>query len=125
MAVKISGEALRLRIFIGEDARWHHKPLYHAIVLKAREMGMAGATVMRALEGFGPTSRIHTVNLLDLSSDMPILVEIVDSKEYVEKFLPVLDTMVDAGLITIDPVKVVKYTHNQTNDPHIDRDNSQ
>ncbi len=125
MAVKISGEALRLRIFIGEDSRWHHKPLYHAIVLKAREMGMAGATVMRALEGFGPTSRIHTVNLLDLSGDLPVVVEIVDSKEYVEQFLPVLDSMVDAGLITIDPVNVVKYTHNQTNDPHIDHKNSQ
>ncbi|HBQ94442.1 MAG: DUF190 domain-containing protein [Firmicutes bacterium] len=125
MAVKISGEALRLRIFIGEDSRWRHKPLYHAIVLKAREMGMAGATVMRALEGFGPTSRIHTVNLLDLSSDLPVVVEIVDSKEYVEQFLPVLDSMVDAGLITIDPVNVVKYTHNQTNDPHIDHDSSQ
>ena len=80
---------------------------------------------MRALEGFGPTSRIHTVNLLDLSSDLPVVVEIVDSKEYVEQFLPVLDSMVDAGLITIDPVNVVKYTHNQTNDPHIDHDSSQ
>lgn len=125
MSVKISGEALRVRIFIGEEARWHHKLLYHAIVLKAREMGMAGATVTRALEGFGPTSRIHTINLLDLSADLPVVVEIVDSKDYIDRFLPVLDTMVDAGLITIDPVNVVKYTHSQTSDPHIDHDDSQ
>lgn len=98
----------------------HHTPLYHAIVLKAREMGMAGATVTRALEGFGPNSRIHTANILDLSSDLPIVVEIVDSKEYVERFLPFLDTVVNAGLITIDPVNVVKYTHSQMSDPHID-----
>ncbi|MCY0906910.1 DUF190 domain-containing protein [Sulfobacillus sp. hq2] len=120
MSAKISGEALRVRIFIGEDAHWHHKPLYHAIVVKAREMGMAGATVTRALEGFGATSRIHTINLLDLSDDLPVVVEIVDSKEYIERFLPVLDTMVEGGLITIDPVRIVKYTHSPSPDPHVD-----
>lgn len=108
---KITGEAQRLRIFIGESSHYRHKPLYHAIVLKAREMGLAGATVMRAFEGFGPNSRIHTTNLLDLSFDLPIVIEIVDSQEYIEKFLPVLDEMVDAGMITLDPVTVVKYAH--------------
>ncbi|MHB1954897.1 MAG: DUF190 domain-containing protein [Sulfobacillus sp.] len=111
MTAKLTGQAQRLRIFIGEADHYHHKPLYHAIVLKAREMGLAGATVMRAFEGYGPSSRIHTTNLLDLSSDLPIVIEIVDSKEYIEKFLPVLDTMVDAGLITVDDVTVYKYVH--------------
>jgi PII-like signaling protein len=122
MIAKISGEALRLRIFIGDNTRWHHQPLYHAIVLKSREMGMAGATVTRAVEGFGQTSRIHTVNLLNLSSDLPIVIEIVDSKEYIERFLPVLDTMVEAGLITTDSVRVVKYTHSPETGLHIDRE---
>ncbi|CAB1129325.1 conserved protein of unknown function [Candidatus Hydrogenisulfobacillus filiaventi] len=107
--MKISGEAQRLRIFVGEADHWHHEPLYHAIVKKAKEMGMAGATVMRAFEGFGPSSRLRTANLLDLSADLPVVVEIVDSREYIERFLPVLDQMVDAGLITLDPVHVVKY----------------
>ncbi len=111
MAAKISGQAQRLRIFIGESDHYHHKPLYHAIVLKAREMGMAGATVMRAFEGFGPSSRIHTQNLLDLSRDLPVVIEIVDSEEYINRFLPILDTMVSAGLVTVDPVTIYKYTH--------------
>ncbi|WP_053960867.1 DUF190 domain-containing protein [Sulfobacillus thermosulfidooxidans] len=105
------GDGIRLRIMIGEDVHWHHKPLYHQIVLKARESGLAGATVIRALEGYGPNSRIHTANLLDLSEDSPVVVEIVDSKEDIDKFLPLLDEMVDAGLITLDPVQVVKYSH--------------
>lgn len=124
MIAKISGEAVRLRIFIGENDRWHHHTLYHAIVLKSREMGMAGATVTRALEGYGQTSRIHTVNLLNLSSDMPLIIEIVDSKEFIERFLPVVDSMVEAGLITTDPVRVVKYTHSQVSDSHIDPEES-
>lgn len=120
MSVKISGQAQRLRIFIGEASRFDHKPLYHAIVLKAREMGMAGATVMRAFEGFGPTSRIRTSNLLDLSADLPVVIEIVDSAEYVERFLPVLESMVGAGMITIDPVTVVKYSHRAEQNSHLD-----
>ena len=111
MEAKITGEAVRLRIFVGEEAHYQHKPLYHAILLKAREMGMAGATVMRAFEGFGPSSRIHTASLLDLSADLPVVIEIVDSREYIDRFLPVLDEMVPAGLITVDAVHVVKYLH--------------
>lgn len=111
MSAKISGQAQRLRIFIGESAHFRHQPLYHAIVVAAREKGLAGATVMRAFEGFGPSSRIHTTNLLDLSSDLPIVVEIVDSREYIQNFLPVLDQMVESGMITVDDVEVCKYVH--------------
>lgn len=113
--MKITGQAQRLRIYIGEKAHYHHQPLYHAIVVEAKKQGLAGATVMRAFEGFGPSSRIHTANLLDLSSDLPIVIEIVDNEEYLNRFLPTLDHMVQSGLITLDPVTVVKYSHN-TND---------
>ncbi len=109
MSAKITGQAHRLRIFIGESARYHHQPLYHAILLEARKMGLAGATVMRAFEGFGPSSRIHTTNVLDLSGDLPIVIEIVDSEEYLSQFLPILDTMIQSGLVTIDPVNIVQY----------------
>jgi len=109
MPAKISGEARRLRIFVGESARYHHQPLYHAILLEARKMGLAGATVMRAFEGFGPSSRIHTTNMLDLSADLPIVIEIVDSEDYLMQFLPVLDNMVESGLVTIDPVHIVQF----------------
>lgn len=108
-SAKITGQAHRLRIFVGESARFRHQPLYHAILLEARKQGLAGATVTRAMEGFGPSSRIHSTQLLDLSSDLPIIIEIVDSKDYLDQFLPVLDTMIDSGLVTIDPVDVVHY----------------
>lgn len=114
MSDKIATQALRLRVYIGETSHYRHKPLYHAIVLAAREMGLAGATVMRALEGFGAGSRIHTTNILDLSGDLPVVVEIVDGKEYIEKFLPVLEPMVDSGMITVDDVIVYKYAQNKT-----------
>lgn len=109
MSAEITGQAHRLRIFIGESAHFHRQPLYHAIVLAARKQGLAGATVMRAIEGFGPSTRIHSARLLDLSADLPILIEIVDSKDHLEQFLPMLDSMIDSGLVTIDPVGVVHY----------------
>jgi hypothetical protein len=109
--MKITGSALRVRIFVGEADRYHHQPLYHAILMKAREIGMAGATVYRAFEGFGASTRIRSTNLLDLSADLPVVVEIVDGQDYVERLLPVLDGMVENGLITVDPVQVVKYAH--------------
>lgn len=114
MEAKIDGEAVRLRIFIGETAHYHGKPLYHAIVIKARELGLAGATVMRAFEGYGASSRIHTTNILTLSADLPVVVELVDSREYIDKILPELDKMVTSGLITMDPVHVVKYVHKHS-----------
>lgn len=109
----IKGTSQRVRIFIGESQRFHHQPLYHAIVLKARELGLAGATVCRAFEGFGASTRIRSANLLDLSNDLPVVVEIIDSEEYIARFLPVLDGMVDKGLITLDTVEVIKYSHDR------------
>jgi len=110
--MKIEGEAQRLRIHIGESDRWKGKPLYEAIVLKAREEGLAGATVLRGLEGFGANSRIHTARILRLSEDLPIAVEIVDREEQIQTLLPALDEMVTEGLITLEKVQVVSYRHN-------------
>ncbi len=109
--MKITGEAKRLRIYIGEADRWHGQPLYMAILLKAREMGLAGGTVFRGIAGYGANSRIHTANILRLSEDLPIVIEIIDATEKIDAFLEVLDTMVSEGLITTQPVEVVKYAH--------------
>jgi len=100
--------AKRLRIYIGEDDRWDGEPLYYAIVLKAKELDLAGATVFRGLVGFGAHSRIHEATFL-LSGDLPVLVEIIDSEEYINKMLPYLDQMVQEGLVTIDDIEIVKY----------------
>lgn len=108
---KITGAAKRLRIYIGETDHWHGQPLYHAIVQKAKELDLAGASVFRGLEGYGANSRIHTAKILDLSTDLPVLVEIVDSEEYIAKFLPHLDIMVQEGLVTIDDIDIIKYAH--------------
>src|SRR5271157_4005913 len=97
-------EAMLLRIFIGESDRWQHKPLYEAIVLKARELHMAGATVLRGPMGFGKTSRLHTAKILRLSCDLPRIIEIVDSEEKINAFLPVLDEMMGGGLVTLEKV---------------------
>lgn len=109
--MKIEGEALLLRIFIGESDRWKGKPLYEAIVRKAREEGLAGATVLRGLEGFGASSRIHTAKILRLSEDLPIVVELVDREDRIRRILPMLDEMVTEGLITLENVHVVTYRH--------------
>ena len=102
-----------LRIFIGESDRWEHKPLYEAIVLKAREIQMAGATVLRGPMGFGKTSHLHTAKILRLSMDLPLIIEIVDSEEKINTFLPVLDEMMGGGLVTLEKVKVLHYRHGQ------------
>ncbi|WP_371366623.1 hypothetical protein SRRS_09090 [Sporomusa rhizae] len=106
---KIASQAKRLRIYIGESDRWQHRSLYHALVEKAKELDLAGATVFRGLMGYGANSRIHTASIVDLSSDLPILVEIVDSEEYINKFLPFLDEMMQEGLVTIEDIEVIKY----------------
>ena len=98
-----------LRIFIGESDRWLHQPLYEAIVLKARELGLAGATVLRGPMGFGKSSRLHTAKILRLSMDLPLVIEIVDSEEQIQQFLPVLDGMLGGGLLTMEKVKVIDY----------------
>lgn len=98
-----------LKIYIGESDRWEHKPLYEAIVEKAKELGMAGATVLRGPMGFGATSHLHTAKILRLSMDLPFIIEIVDTPEKIEKFLPTLNTMIKGGLVTIEDVKVIHY----------------
>lgn len=102
-----------LRVFLGESDVWHGEPLYRAIVLKAREMGLAGATVLRGPMGFGANSRMHTAKLLELSTDLPIIVEIVDSPTKIQALLPFLDEAVTEGLITIEDVRILKYRHNE------------
>ena len=106
---RISGPAERLRVYVGEADKHHGRGLWHAIILAAKREGMAGATVHRAIEGFGASSRIHTAGLLDLSSDLPIVVEIVDSTEYIERFLPTLLELVGDGMVTRESVQVVHY----------------
>lgn len=106
---KITSRAKRLRIYIGESDRWQGKPLFQAIVECAKSLDLAGATVFRGIMGYGAHSRIHTARIVDLSADLPILVEIIDSEEYVQKLLPHLDEMVNEGLVTIDDIEVVKY----------------
>lgn len=98
-----------LRIFIGESDRHDHHPLYEAIVLKARERGLAGATVLRGVMGFGKHSILHTAKILRLSEDLPMVIEIVDSAEKIEEFLPVLNEMIKDGLVTLEPVRVLHY----------------
>ena len=105
----IPRDATLLRIFIGESDRWHHQPLYEAMVLKAREMHLAGATVLRGPMGFGKSSRLHTAKILRLSMDLPLVIEIVDSDEKIKSFLPVLDQMIKAGLVTMEKVQVIDY----------------
>ena len=107
--MQIPHDAVLLRIFIGESDRWEHKPLYEAIVLKAREMHLAGATVLRGPMGFGKSSRLHTAKILRLSMDLPLVIEIVDSEEMIQSFLPVLDEMMGGGLLTMEKVKVIDY----------------
>ena len=107
--MQIPKEAILLRIFIGENDRYEHHPLYEAIVLKAREMHLAGATVLRSPMGFGQSSRLHTTKILRLSEDLPFVVEIVDSEENIDRFLPVLDGMMSSGLVTLERVRVLQY----------------
>jgi len=113
--VKITGEGRLLRIFIGESDRWQGRALYEVIVRKAREIGLAGATVWRCIEGYGAASRIHTAKILRLSEDLPIVIEIVDSEEKIRAALPELDAIIEAsgcgGLVTLERAEVIRYTH--------------
>ncbi|HEX3626199.1 MAG TPA: DUF190 domain-containing protein [Verrucomicrobiae bacterium] len=115
--MQIPHEATLLRIFLGESDRWEHKPLYEAIVLKAREMHLAGATVLRGPAGFGKSSRLHTTKILRLSYDLPLVIEIVDAEEKINEFLPVLNPMMKGGLVTLEKVRVIEYRANQDSDP--------
>jgi hypothetical protein len=114
-AGRLPSEATLLRIFIGDADRHDHRPLYEAIVLKAREMHLAGATVLKSPMGYGGTSRLHTAKILQLSTDLPMVIEIVDEPGKIEAFLPVLDGMMDGGLVTLEKVQVIHYR------PHTER----
>ncbi|MCC6143722.1 MAG: DUF190 domain-containing protein [Candidatus Hydrogenedentes bacterium] len=107
--MRIEGEGQLLRIFIGESDHYHGKPLYEALVHLARERGLAGATVIRGIQGFGAHSRMHTVKVLRLSEDLPIIVEIVDREERIRAILPELDAMISEGMMTLEPVHIIAY----------------
>lgn len=107
--MQIPREAVLLRIFIGESDRWEGRPLYEAIVLKAREQHLAGATVLRGPMGFGKNSRLHTAKILRLSMDLPMVIEIVDSEEKISAFLPCLDGLLQGALVTTEKVRVIEY----------------
>jgi uncharacterized protein len=109
--MQLPTESLLLRIFIGESDRFKDLPLYEAIVLKARESGLAGATVLRSPMGFGASSRVHTAKVLRLSGDLPMVIEIVDAEAKINGFLPTLDQMMDGGMVTLENVKVIRYRH--------------
>src|SRR5438477_12732574 len=113
--MQLPEDALQLRIFIGESDKWQHQPLYEAIVLKAREQHLAGATVLRGPMGFGAASRIHTAKILRLSMDLPIVIEIVDSEPKLNAFLPELAGMIGGGLVTLEKIKVIHYRHDKPN----------
>lgn len=110
--MQLPRQAVLLRIFLGEDDRYEHRPLYEAIVLKAREMHLAGATVLRGPMSYGHSSRLHTAKILRLSEDLPVVIEIVESEEKINEFLPVLDGMMDSGLVTLEKVQVLQYGKN-------------
>jgi uncharacterized protein len=107
--MQIPRDAVLLRIFVGESDRFGRRPLYEAVVLKARELHLAGVTVLRGMMGFGHSSHIHTTKILRLSFDLPIVIEIVDTEQKITDFLPVLDTMMASGLVTMERVQVLQY----------------
>lgn len=110
--MKLPEQAVLLRIFIGESDKHKGRPLYEQIVLKARELNLAGATVLRGIMGFGADSRMHSAKLLELSQDMPIAVEIVDTQENIDRLMPFIDETVTEGLVTLEKMRVIKYRHS-------------
>jgi uncharacterized protein len=110
--MKLPYESQLLRVFVDETDRYHGRPLHQVIVERAREMGMAGATVLHGIMGFGAHSRVHSSRILRLSEDLPVVIEIVDKPERIEAFLPELDAMVEEGLVTLENVKVIAYRHS-------------
>lgn len=105
---------MRLTIFVGESDQWHHRPVYTEVVHRAHAAGLAGASVMRGIEGFGASSRVHTTRLLSLSEDLPVAIVIVDTEQRIEAFLPELDELITEGLVILDPVRVIKYAGQAT-----------
>ena len=110
--MKLPEEGMLLRVFIGQADKYEGKPLYEQIVLKARQLGLAGATVIRGLMGFGADSRMHQAKILRLSEDLPIVIELVDTEEKLNKLLPFIDETVTEGLVTLEKIRVIKYRHS-------------
>jgi PII-like signaling protein len=108
-AMRLAGRALRLTVFVGEDDTWHHKPICHEIVHRAHKSGLAGATVLRSVEGYGAGSAIHTTRLLSLAEDLAAVIIIVDAADLIRAFLPQLDELVDEGMVILDEVEVIRY----------------
>ncbi|MGE5575670.1 MAG: DUF190 domain-containing protein [Syntrophothermus sp.] len=118
--MKIEGRGKLLKIFIGETDQWHGEPLYHAIVMKLKQEGMAGATVIRGIEGYGANSRLHTAKILRLSEDLPIVIEVIDTPERIGRIISVLDEMIQEGLmIVLEDVEIVKYARSQKKTPDV------
>lgn len=116
--MKMEGDGKLLRIFVGESDRFEGKPLFEAIVESARREGLAGATVMRGIEGFGASSHLHTTRILRLSEDLPVVIEIVDTEENIDRVLPALDAMVGDGMMTIEKVHVISYRGTKRGEGH-------
>ncbi|MDA8436081.1 MAG: DUF190 domain-containing protein [Actinomycetales bacterium] len=115
--MSLSGSATRMTIFIGETDQWHHHPIYTEIVHRAHHAGLAGASVMRGIEGFGKSSRVHTTRILSLSEDLPVAIVIVDTDEKIRAFLPQIDELVSEGLVILDPVEVHRYVGRAAAEP--------
>lgn len=115
--MKLEGTGLLLRIYLGESDQWHGRPLYQAIVERLRERGVAGATVLRGIEGFGANQHLHTTRLLSLSSDLPVLIEAVDGEEEIRTVIPEIDEMLSDGLITLEKVEVLAYRAGEAGPP--------
>jgi uncharacterized protein len=111
--MRLEGEGKLLRLFIGESDTWHGKPLYQAIVERVRREGLAGATVLRGIEGFGADSHLHTSRILRLSEDLPVVIEIVDTPEQIDRVVPILDEMVGEGMLTLERVQIVSYRSSE------------
>jgi PII-like signaling protein len=116
LTMPLTRDAVLLRIFIGEDDKASHQPLYEAIVLKAREMHLAGATVLRGPMGFGHSSRLHTTKVLRLSQDLPLVIEIVDSEDKIDQFVAAIEPMMGSALVKTEKVKVIRYGESSPRD---------
>ena len=113
----LDGEQILCRIFIGENDKWHHTPLHRALIERLRKDGFAGATVLHGIAGFGARSVVHTVNILDLSTDLPIVIEVVDDSAHIDRLTEILDEMMSGGMVTIEKVRVLRYATGKRPDP--------